>query len=63
MARVKLRCIIDCPGLKSSRYGKGLFQHAEFSFLPASKAMKTVSCITDFGVSTAIIIFFVGGAS
>ena len=38
-------------------------QHTEFSFLPVSKAIKAVSCITDFGVSTAIITFFVGGAS
>ena len=38
-------------------------QHTEFSFLPVSKALKAVSCITDFGVSTAIITFFVGGAS
>ena len=29
-------------------------QHTEFSFLPVSKAIKGVSCITDFGVSTAI---------
>ena len=28
--------------------------HTEFSFLPVSKAIKAVSCITDFGVSTAI---------
>ena len=41
---------------------KGI-QHTEFSFLPVSKAAKAVSCITDFGVSTAIITFFVGGAS
>ena len=34
-------------------------QHTEFSFLPVSKAIKAVSCITDFGVSTAIITFFV----
>ena len=38
-------------------------QHVEFSFLPVSKAIKAVSCIIDFGVSTAIIIFFVGGES
>ena len=29
-------------------------QHKEFSFLPVSKAIKAASCITDFGVSTAI---------
>ena len=38
-------------------------QHTELSFLPVSKALKAVSCITDCGVSTAIITFFVGGAS
>ena len=38
-------------------------QHTEFSFLPASKAIKAVSCITDFGVSLTIITFFVGDAS
>ena len=38
-------------------------QHTEFSFLPILNALKTVSCMTDFGVSTAIITFFVGGAS
>ena len=38
-------------------------QYAEFSFLPVSKAIKAISCITDFGVSTAIITFLVGGAS
>ena len=31
--------------------------------LPVSKVVKAVSCITDFGVSTVIITFFVGGAS
>ena len=40
-----------------------IIQHTEFSFLPVSKAIKVVSCITDFGFSTAIITFFVGGAS
>ena len=40
-----------------------IIQHTEFSFLPFSNAIKTASCITDFGVSTAIITFFVGGAS
>ena len=34
-----------------------------YSFLPVSKAIKAVSCITDFGVSTTIITFSVGGAS
>ena len=29
-------------------------QHTGFSFLPVSKAIKTVRCITDFGVSTTI---------
>ena len=29
-------------------------QHTGFSFLPISKAIKVVSCITDFGVSTTI---------
>ena len=38
-------------------------QHPEFNFLPVSKAIKAVSCIDDFRVSTAIITFFVGGAS
>ena len=31
--------------------------------MPVSKAVKAVSCITGFGISTAIITFFVGGAS
>ena len=38
-------------------------QLSEFNFLSVSKAIKAVSCIDDFGVSTAIITFFVGGAS
>ena len=38
-------------------------QHTEFSFLPVSKAIKAVSCITDFGFSTTIMTFFLGGAS
>ena len=38
-------------------------QHTESSFLPVAKAKKAVSCITGFGVSTAIATFFVGGAS
>ena len=42
---------------------KKRIQHTEFSFLPVSKAIKAVSCINDLGVSTAIITFFVGGAS
>ena len=33
------------------------------AFFPVSKAIKAVSCVTDFGVSMAIIRFFVGGAS
>ena len=37
--------------------------HAAFSFLPVSKNVKAVSCITDFGVSTAITTFIVGGVS
>ena len=40
---------------------KGI-QHTEFSFLPVSKAIKAVSSINNFGVSTAIITFFVGDA-
>ena len=35
----------------------------EFSFLPVSKSIKAVSCITDFGVSKVIITFFRSGAS
>ena len=31
--------------------------------LNISKAVKAISCITNVGVSTAIITFFVGGAS
>ena len=31
--------------------------------MPVSKAIKAVICINDFGVSTAIITFFVGGVS
>ena len=31
-------------------------QHTEFSFLPVSKAIKAVSCITDFGVSKEIYL-------
>ena len=42
---------------------KKRIQHTEFSFLPVLKPLKTVSCMTDFGVSTAITTFFVGGAS
>ena len=42
---------------------KCTLQHTEFRFLPVSKAVKAISCITDFGVSTAIITFFEGGAS
>ena len=38
-------------------------QHTEFSFLPVSKAIKAVSCMTAFRISTSIITFFVGGAS
>ena len=38
-------------------------QYAEFSFLPASKAIRAVSCLTYFRVSTAIITFFLGGTS
>ena len=38
-------------------------QHTELSFLSLAKAIKALSCITDFGVSTAIITFFVGGES
>ena len=38
-------------------------QHTKFSFLPVSKVIKAVSCMTDFRVSAAIITFFVGGAS
>ena len=34
-----------------------------YSFLPVSKAIEAVSCITDFRVSTAIVTFFVRGAS
>ena len=37
-------------------------QHTEFNFLPVSKAIKAVSFIDDFRVSTAIITFFVSGA-
>ena len=40
-----------------------IVHHTEFSFLPVSKVIKAVSCITDLVVSTAIITFFVGGAS
>ena len=43
--------------------GKMDIKHTEFRFLPVSKAIKVVSCITNFGVSTVIIAFFVGGAS
>ena len=32
-------------------------------FLPVSKAVKEINCITDFGVSTAIITFFIVVAS
>ena len=38
-------------------------QHTELSFLSLAKAIKALSCITDFGISTAIITFFVGGES
>ena len=31
-------------------------QHTEFNFLPVSKAIKAVSCITDFGVSKEIYL-------
>ena len=49
--------ICVCNGTKKR------IQHKEFSFLSFTKAIKTVSCITDFGVSTAIFTFFVGGTS
>ena len=39
------------------------FQCKKFSFLPILKAIKAVSCITSFGVSTAIITSFVSGIS
>ena len=38
-------------------------QQTEISFLSVSKAVKVVSCITDFRVSTDIIVIFVSGAS
>ena len=49
--------IYVCNGTNKS------IQHTEFNFLPVSKDLKVVRCITHFGVSTAIITFFVGGAS
>ena len=36
--------------------------HTELIFRPFSKTVKAVSCITDLGVSTAIITFFVSAA-
>ena len=38
-------------------------QQREISFLSVSKAVKVVSCITDFRVSTDIIAIFVSSAS
>ena len=53
------------PDFFSAKYMFAMVPTKEYSVQnsAASKAAKAVSCITDFGVSTAIITLFVGGAS
>ena len=53
------------PDFFSAKYMFAMVPTKEYSVQNSavSKAAKEVSCITDFGVSTAIITLFVGGAS
>ena len=52
MARVKLRCIMGCPGLRSSYREKGLFQYQPklmlYCHIFANTAMRKMKIFTRF---------------
>ena len=55
MTRVKLRCIIGCPGLKSSYREKGILYEGNFKH----KYMRSVCKLQDFIYRPAMLYIYV----